>query len=74
MNKKDNLIYLPELQVLKQLREDLGLSQSELSRETGISQQTISRLENGKCDPGYSKVRKIVAFLLSLNQEKKIKG
>lgn len=66
MNKKGNLTHLPELQVLKQVREDLGLSQSELSRRTGVSQQTISRLENGKCDPSYSKVRTLVAFLIFL--------
>ncbi len=36
---------------LKQLRQDLGLSQKELSIKTGISQSTIARWENGDRTP-----------------------
>ena len=33
---------------LKKLREERGLSQSELAKKTGTSRQYISNLENGK--------------------------
>ena len=35
---------------LKELREDMGISQNELSRRTGISNASISRWENGIAD------------------------
>lgn len=33
---------------IKERREELGLSQEELSKRSGISRQTISNIENGK--------------------------
>ena len=44
----------PDYEVLKLLVEarcELGLSQSELARRTGIKQPNISRLERGMCSP-----------------------
>lgn len=34
--------------ILKELREKKGLSQAELAEKSGIKQQTISLIENGK--------------------------
>ncbi|MBQ8309304.1 MAG: helix-turn-helix transcriptional regulator [Clostridia bacterium] len=36
---------------LKQQRQRIGLSQSQLAKETGIKQQTISRWENNTHKP-----------------------
>jgi ribosome-binding protein aMBF1 (putative translation factor) len=44
----------PEYEVMKLLveaRSELGISQSELARRTGIKQPNISRLERGLCSP-----------------------
>lgn len=35
---------------IKELREDMGISQNELARRTGISNASISRWENGIAD------------------------
>lgn len=36
--------------ILKEIREEQGMSQEELSRESNVSRTTISELENGKID------------------------
>ena len=44
----------PEYEVMKLLveaRSEMGMSQSELARRTGIKQPNISRLERGLCSP-----------------------
>lgn len=35
---------------LKQIREEKGISQEELSKKSGVSRTTISELENGKTE------------------------
>ena len=39
---------------IKMMREELGLSQSELAKRAGITQGTISRYETGKEPCGYT--------------------
>ena len=44
----------PEYEVMRLLveaRSEMGMSQSELARRTGIRQPNISRLEHGVCSP-----------------------
>jgi transcriptional regulator with XRE-family HTH domain len=44
----------PEYEVMRLLveaRSEMGMSQSELARRTGIKQPNISRLERGACSP-----------------------
>ena len=36
---------------VRELREERGLSQSELARRTGVTRQTIHAIENNKYDP-----------------------
>lgn len=36
---------------IRQLREQLGLSQGALGTELGVSRQTVNSLENGRYDP-----------------------
>jgi len=41
------------------LREKSGMSQSQLSKRTGITQPDISRLENGKANPSIATLKKV---------------
>ncbi len=53
---------------IKDLREDRDLRQSDLARETGIDQRTISNYETGKTMPdAYSLVRLADFFGVSID-------
>lgn len=45
------------------MRKNLGISQKELARISGVSQSYIARLEKGSINPTYDKVRKIFDYL-----------
>lgn len=47
---------------LKVLRVSKGLSQTELSEKTGISQTTISSWESGKSSPSIKNICKLANF------------
>ena len=42
---------------LKELREDKGISQTQLAREIGIDQRTISNYEIGKTEPNIQAIK-----------------
>lgn len=48
--------------MLKELRENSKLTQSQLSFLTGISVKTISRIENGDENVHYSTIKKLAEF------------
>lgn len=48
---------------IKEYRELLGWSQSELSRRSGVPQSAISRYEAGEQEPGYSRLKRIADAL-----------
>ena len=48
---------------LKELRESQGLSQTQLSKLTGISQAHIAKIENARVDPRISSVNKLLSVL-----------
>ncbi len=48
---------------IKHFRALKGLSQLDLAEKAGIRQTTLSRLENGKVEPGLGSVEKIVKGL-----------
>ncbi|MHA3962565.1 MAG: CBS domain-containing protein [Candidatus Thorarchaeota archaeon SMTZ1-45] len=48
---------------LRKLRQESGLTQTELSIEVGVSQAYIARLESGSLDPKLSIVNKIIEVL-----------
>ncbi|MBM3309105.1 MAG: CBS domain-containing protein [Candidatus Altiarchaeales archaeon] len=60
---------IPELSEIKALRKKAGLSQSELSRRSGVSQSLIARIESGSIDPGYSKAASLFRALDSLRRK-----
>ena len=47
---------------LIELRKRKGFSQSQLAREIGMSQQLVSKVENGEC-PSVSTAKRIAKFL-----------
>lgn len=61
---------------LKEIRRKLDLTQHEFAFKAGVSQSLIAKIESGKLDPTYSKVRKIenVINSLSKHQEKEAKN
>ena len=46
------------------LRGEAGMSQSQLSAKTGITQPDISKLENGKANPSISTLKKWLGHLV----------
>ncbi|MEM0155732.1 MAG: CBS domain-containing protein [Thermoplasmataceae archaeon] len=54
---------LPSIDDLRKMRKNLGISQKELARVSGVSQSYIARLEKGSINPAYDKVRKIFDYL-----------
>lgn len=53
----------PDVKVLKKRRKLLNLTQTQLAKLSGISQSLIAKLESGKIDPAYSKIKKIIQTL-----------
>jgi transcriptional regulator with XRE-family HTH domain len=54
--------------LLKQLREEHNLTQSQMAEKIGYSQQSISFIENGKRSPSTKQLKKISKiFGVSLN-------
>jgi transcriptional regulator with XRE-family HTH domain len=42
---------------LREARQSTGLSQEEACRQLGCTTRSLTRWENGECDPGYANVR-----------------
>ena len=47
---------------IKQLREQMGLSQADLGSSVDVSRQTINSIENGKFDPSLPLALKLGKF------------
>ncbi len=61
-----------DLNELKHIRKRLGLTQSQLSKMTGLSQSLIAKIETNKIDPTYSRAKKIINCLNSISGKKEI--
>ena len=59
---------ITNLEDIKKIRKRLGLTQSELAKLAGVSQSLIAKLESRRIDPSFTKVRKILDVLESLNK------
>jgi transcriptional regulator with XRE-family HTH domain len=44
---------------LRQARQSAGLSQEETCRQLGCTTRSLTRWENGECDPGYTNVHSL---------------
>lgn len=63
-------MHIPELLTIKNMRKQIGLNQAELARAAGVSQSLIARIESGKVDPSYSKMKQIFSALEKLGRGK----
>ncbi len=61
---------LPDLSVVRKMRKQIGINQTQLAREAGVSQSLIARIESGKVDPTYSKTRDIFIALEKMGRGK----
>ncbi|MFH1850056.1 MAG: CBS domain-containing protein [archaeon] len=59
-----------DLDMIKSVRKKIDLTQSELAKKSGVSQSLIAKIEAGRIDPTYSKVRQIYETLQMLSEEK----
>ncbi len=51
------------MQKFKGILRDKGITQKEVAKQVGLSEQTLSKFANGKVDIGYKKARKIAKIL-----------
>src|SRR3989338_846066 len=61
-----------ELQNIKKMRMALGLTQHQFAKNAGVSQSLIAKIESGRVDPTYSKVKKIEEALQFLSSKKEL--
>lgn len=61
-----------ELQNLKKMRVALDLTQHQFAKSAGVSQSLIAKIESGKVDPTYSKVKQIEEALHLLSSKKEL--
>jgi predicted transcriptional regulator len=60
---------IPTPDDLKEKRESLGMTQSELADRAGVSQPLIARIENGDVDPRLSTVSRIVEVFETVEED-----
>lgn len=64
---------MQELEDIKKIRRQLGLTQSQLARKAGVSQSLIAKIESGRLDPAYSRTQRIFLTLKQLAEAEKPK-
>lgn len=64
----------PQLSEISKKRKLMDLTQSELAKLSGVSQSLIAKLESGKIEPSYTKVKNIFETLNKLEVKNKIKA
>jgi len=60
-----------EPKMIGKMRKRLGLTQKRLADLAGVSQSLVAKIESGKIDPAYSKVKQIVSALQTKESEEK---
>jgi predicted transcriptional regulator len=54
---------IPEIDEIRLLRRQLGLTQQELAKMAGVSQSLIAKIERGLVQPSYGNVKRLVEAL-----------
>jgi predicted transcriptional regulator len=63
---------LPSLEEIIKKRKVAGLTQKQLSQLAGVSQSLIAKLESGKIDPSYTKVKAVLDVLNRLETKTEV--
>ncbi len=63
-----------EIQNIKKVRKQLGLTQSGLAKESNVSQSLIAKIESGNLDPAYSNAKKIFKALNTISEKIEMKA
>jgi predicted transcriptional regulator len=63
---------LPSLEEIARKRRMLGLTQNRLAKLAGVSQSLIAKLESGKTDSSYTKVKAILDVLNQLEMKMEV--
>ena len=63
-----------ELNEIKKIRKNLGLTQTDLAKRANVSQSLIAKIESGKIDPTFTKTKKIFETLSDLESKEDIKA
>jgi predicted transcriptional regulator len=63
---------LPAIDIIPERRRKLGLTQNQLADMAGVSQSYIAKLEAGKIEPSYLKVKAIFESLDSVERRKEV--
>jgi len=64
---------LPSIEEVSKKRKILGLTQKELAKLAGVSQSLIAKLESGRIDPSYTKIKSIFDALVQLEVKKDVR-
>ena len=54
---------MEEILLIRDKRKRLGITQQALAKLAGVSQSLIAKIESGRIDPAYSKVKSIISAL-----------
>jgi predicted transcriptional regulator len=65
---------LPTIEIIPDRRRKLGLTQNQLAELAGVSQSYIAKLEAGKIEPSYLKVKAIFESLDKLERKKEVQA
>jgi len=65
---------LPSVDEIEKRRKNLGLSQKQLSKLSGVSQSMIAKIETGRINPSYSKTKAIFDTLQNLQRKMETKA
>ena len=65
---------LPAIDIIPDRRRKLGLTQNQLAELAGVSQSYIAKLEAGKIEPSYLKVKAIFEALDKLERRKEVQA
>lgn len=60
---------MQDLQRIKLLRKETGLTQKELAQKAGVSQSFVAKVENNLIEPSYERITKVFAVLEELRAQ-----